>query len=108
MLTCDGDVRYVEGSRPEVASQRAFYAALAEHGTHPFEAMGCWIAQRHRVPRRGRKRGGWSDRRSRDASAETGTRAEHPRMDNGHLAGYEMDSFHATRAERWRTCGVPG
>ena len=54
------------------------------------------------------KRGGWSDRRSRDASAETGTRAEHTRMDNGHLAGYEMDSFHATRAERWRTCGVPG
>jgi len=49
VLTCDRDVRYVEGSRPEVASQRAFYAALAEHGTRRFEAMGCWIAQSHRV-----------------------------------------------------------
>ena len=52
VLTCDGDVRYVEGSRPEVASQRAFYAALAEHGTRRFEAMGCWIAQSHLVTRR--------------------------------------------------------
>ena len=52
VLTCDRDVRYVEGSRPEVASQRAFYAALAEHGTRRFEAMGCWIAQSHLVTRR--------------------------------------------------------
>ena len=44
-LTCDRSVRYVEGSRPEFASQRAFYAALAERGTWRFEAMGCGIAE---------------------------------------------------------------
>jgi hypothetical protein len=44
-LTCDRNVRYVEGSAPEFASQRAFYAALAERGTRRFEAMGCWIAE---------------------------------------------------------------
>jgi hypothetical protein len=42
-LTCDRNVRYVQGSVPEFAAQRAFYAALAEHGTRRFEAMGCWI-----------------------------------------------------------------
>jgi hypothetical protein len=46
-LTCDRNVRYVEGSRPEFASQRAFYAVLAERGTRRFEAMGCWIAEIH-------------------------------------------------------------
>jgi hypothetical protein len=44
-LTCDHNVRYVQGSAPELAPQRAFYAALAEHGTRRFEAMGCWIAE---------------------------------------------------------------
>ena len=46
-LTCDRDVRYVEGSRPELASQRAFHATLAERGMRRFEAMGCWIAHIH-------------------------------------------------------------
>jgi Dolichyl-phosphate-mannose-protein mannosyltransferase len=44
-LTCDRNVRYVQGSGPEFASQRAFYAALAERGTRRFEARGCWIAE---------------------------------------------------------------
>jgi len=44
-LTCDRNVRYVQGSAPEFAAQRAFYAALAEHGRRRFEAMGCWIAE---------------------------------------------------------------
>jgi hypothetical protein len=44
-LTCDRSVRYIEVSGPEFASQRAFYAALAERGTRRFEAMGCWIAE---------------------------------------------------------------
>jgi hypothetical protein len=44
-LTCERNVRYVDGSRPEFASQRAFYAALTERGTRRFEAMGCWIAE---------------------------------------------------------------
>jgi hypothetical protein len=42
-LTCDRNVRYVQGSAPEFVLQRAFYAALAERGTRRFEAMGCWI-----------------------------------------------------------------
>jgi hypothetical protein len=45
VLTCDRNVRYVEDSRPEHAAQRAFYAAVAEHGTRRFEGMGCWIAE---------------------------------------------------------------
>jgi hypothetical protein len=44
-VTCDRSVRYVQGAGPEFAAQRAFYAALAEHGTRRFEAMGCWIAE---------------------------------------------------------------
>jgi len=44
-VTCDRDVRYVQGAGSEFASQRAFYAALAERGTRRFEAMGCWIAE---------------------------------------------------------------
>jgi hypothetical protein len=44
-LTCDRHVRYVDGSRPEFASQRAFYAALAARGTRRFETKGCWIAE---------------------------------------------------------------
>jgi hypothetical protein len=44
-LTCDRNVRYVQGSAPELAPQRAFYAALAEHGTRRYEGMGCWIAE---------------------------------------------------------------
>ncbi len=44
-VTCDRSVRYVEGAGPEFASQRAFYAALAERGTRRFEATGCWIAE---------------------------------------------------------------
>jgi hypothetical protein len=44
-LTCDGNVRYVQGSAPEFSSQRAFYAALVEHGTRRFEAGGCWIVE---------------------------------------------------------------
>jgi hypothetical protein len=46
-LTCARSVRYVEGSRPEFAAQRAFYAALAERGTPRFEALGCSIAEIH-------------------------------------------------------------
>jgi uncharacterized membrane protein len=46
-VACDPSVRYVQGAGPEFASQRAFYAALAEHGTRRFEAMGCWIAEIH-------------------------------------------------------------
>jgi hypothetical protein len=45
VLTCDGNVRYVQSSAPEFAPQRAFYAALAERGTRRFEARGCWIAE---------------------------------------------------------------
>jgi hypothetical protein len=44
-LTCDRNVQYVQGGGAEFASQRAFYAALAERGTRRFEAMGCWIAE---------------------------------------------------------------
>jgi hypothetical protein len=44
-VTCDRNVQYVQGARSEFASQRAFYAALAERGTRRFEAMGCWIAE---------------------------------------------------------------
>jgi hypothetical protein len=44
-LTCDRNVRYVEGAGPEFATQRAFYAALQKHGTRRFDAMGCWIAE---------------------------------------------------------------
>jgi hypothetical protein len=44
-LTCDGNVQYVQGTAPEFAAQRAFYAALAERGTRRFEAMGCWIVE---------------------------------------------------------------
>src|SRR5262249_55140774 len=31
-LTCDRNVRYVKDSGPELAAERAFYAALAAHG----------------------------------------------------------------------------
>ena len=44
-VACDRSVRYAESAGPEFASQRAFYAALAEHGTRRFEAAGCWIAE---------------------------------------------------------------
>jgi hypothetical protein len=44
-VTCDRNIRYVDGPRAEYGSQRAFYAALLEHGTRRFEAMGCWIAE---------------------------------------------------------------
>jgi len=44
-LTCDRNVRYVQGSVPEFAAQRAFYAALAQHGRRRFEARGCWIVE---------------------------------------------------------------
>lgn len=44
-LTCDRNVRYVQGAVPEFAAQRAFYAALADHGRRRFEAMGCWIVE---------------------------------------------------------------
>jgi hypothetical protein len=44
-LTCERNVRYVEDSGRDFASHRAFYAALAAHGTRRFEAMGCWIAE---------------------------------------------------------------
>lgn len=44
-VACDRSVRYVESAGPEFAAQRAFYAAVAAHGTRRFEAMGCWIAE---------------------------------------------------------------
>jgi hypothetical protein len=44
-VTCDRNVRYVQGGGTAFAAQRAFYAALAEHGTRRFEAAGCWIAE---------------------------------------------------------------
>jgi hypothetical protein len=44
-LTCDRNVRSVQGSVPEFAAQRAFYAALVERGRRRFEARGCWIAE---------------------------------------------------------------
>jgi len=44
-LTCERNVRYVEGAGPEFAAQRAFYAALEQRGRRRFEAMGCWIAE---------------------------------------------------------------
>ena len=44
-VSCDRSVRYAQGAGSEFAAQRAFYAALAEHGTLRFEAMGCWIAE---------------------------------------------------------------
>ena len=44
-VTCDRSVQYVQGAGTEFASQRAFYAALAERGTRRFEAMGCWITE---------------------------------------------------------------
>jgi hypothetical protein len=44
-VTCERNVRYVEGAGPEFASQRAFYAALEQRGRRRFEAMGCWIAE---------------------------------------------------------------
>lgn len=44
-VTCDRNVRYVQQAGPAFASPRAFYAALAEHGTWRFETMGCWVAE---------------------------------------------------------------
>ncbi len=41
---CDRSVQYFRGAGPALAAPRAFHAALAEHGTRRFEAMGCWIA----------------------------------------------------------------
>jgi hypothetical protein len=43
-VACDRSVRYFENAGPALAAPRAFHAALAEHGTRRFEAMGCWIA----------------------------------------------------------------
>jgi hypothetical protein len=43
-VTCDRNVRYVQRGA-EFAAERAFYAALAAHGTRRFEAMGCWAAE---------------------------------------------------------------
>jgi hypothetical protein len=44
-VACDRSVRSVQGSVPEFAAQRAFYAALAERGTRRFGAGDCWIAE---------------------------------------------------------------
>ncbi len=44
-VTCDRNVQYVQRPGPELATQRAFYAAIVEHGTLAFEAGGCWIAE---------------------------------------------------------------
>jgi hypothetical protein len=44
-VTCDRIVRDVQGSAPELAAQRAFYAALVERGARRFEASGCWIVE---------------------------------------------------------------
>ena len=46
-VTCNRNVEYVRGSGAELAAPRAFYAALAEHGTRRFELKGCWIAAIH-------------------------------------------------------------
>jgi len=43
-VACDRSVRYFQNAGPALAAPRAFHAALAEHGTRRFEAMGCWIA----------------------------------------------------------------
>ncbi len=43
-VACDRSIGYVQGAGAELAAPRAFYAALAAHGTRRFEAMGCWIA----------------------------------------------------------------
>ncbi len=45
VVTCDGYVRYADGAGPGHDAERAFYAAVAEHGTRRFAAGGCWIAQ---------------------------------------------------------------
>ena len=45
VVTCERYVRYVDGSRPEFAPQRAFYAALRDRGTRRFETTGCWVAE---------------------------------------------------------------
>lgn len=42
---CDRSIRYFENAGPALAAPRAFHAALAQHGTRRFEAMGCWIAE---------------------------------------------------------------
>ena len=44
-VTCDRTVQYVQSAGTEFAAQRAFYAALAEHGTRRFEAMGCGVTE---------------------------------------------------------------
>ncbi len=46
-VTCDRNVAYVQGDRTEFAAPRAFYAALAQHGTRRFDSKGCWIAEIH-------------------------------------------------------------
>ncbi|MCC6848771.1 MAG: glycosyltransferase family 39 protein [Deltaproteobacteria bacterium] len=44
-VACERSLEYVRSAGPELDDARAFYAALAAHGTRRFEAMGCWIAE---------------------------------------------------------------
>jgi asparagine N-glycosylation enzyme membrane subunit Stt3 len=45
VMGCDRNVQYAESAGDDFAAPRAFYAAVAEHGTRRIEAMGCAITE---------------------------------------------------------------